>query len=41
MTCAYGDLAPSTVQSCDTVVALYGFLAFGAFSMAVAFHPVV
>jgi len=41
MACAYGDLAPSTVQPCDTIVALYGFLAFGAFSMAIAFHPVV
>jgi hypothetical protein len=38
---AYSDLAPPTVQPCDAVVALDGFLALGAFSMAVSFYPVV
>jgi hypothetical protein len=37
----YSDLTPSTVQPCDAIVTLDGFLALGAFSMAVSLYPVV
>jgi hypothetical protein len=38
---AYSDLTPTTVQPCDAIVTLDGFLALGAFSMAVSLYPVM
>jgi hypothetical protein len=37
----YSDLTPPTVQPRDAIVTLDGFLALGAFSMAVSLYPVV